>query len=207
MMQSGISLVAGLGNPGDRYVKTRHNVGFWFLNRLQQQFEFQIAPERKFKAQVGHFTSDSRPIRAMAPTTYMNLSGQAVASVAAFYRIMPQQILIVHDELDLPTGAIRLKQGGGHGGHNGLRNIIPSLGSADFHRLRIGIGHPGSKSDVIHYVLSQPSQHDRRLIDEAISETMALMTTILQGQFQKAMNRLHTPKNNLSAIEEKTNGI
>ena len=194
MSENGISLVVGLGNPGNQYTETRHNVGFWFLERLQTQLGFQMREEKKFKAYTGNFILDGQQVRVAAPTTFMNLSGQAVAPIASFYRIPVDQILIVHDELDLDPGVIRLKVGGGHGGHNGLRNIIPALGDNKFSRIRIGIGHPGHKDKVASYVLNKPQGEERLLVENALDETLQFMPEIIGGKMQKAMGRLHTKK-------------
>ncbi|NKB62100.1 MAG: aminoacyl-tRNA hydrolase [Gammaproteobacteria bacterium] len=193
MTQPGISLIAGLGNPGNQYAETRHNVGFWFLERLQTEFHFQMTSEKKFKAAVGSFSFNGNQVRVVAPQTFMNLSGQSVAPLAAFYRITPSEILVIHDELDLEPGAVRLKSGGGHGGHNGLRDIIPKVGGADFLRLRIGIGHPGSARDVSGYVLGRPTRQDQTLIEDGMERAIHLMPGILSGEYQKVMNDLHTP--------------
>ena len=195
MAQSEISLIAGLGNPGSQYTQTRHNVGFWFLDQLQKNYHFELKAHKKFFGLVGQFTFESRSIQVLAPTTFMNLSGQSVAALASFYRIAPDQILIIHDELDLQPGTIRLKRGGGHGGHNGLRDIIPKIGSADFSRLRIGIGHPGHAKAVSGYVLGTPSTDDRIEIDRKIEHAVSLMPGILKGQTQPVMNELHSQSN------------
>ncbi|NKB77919.1 MAG: aminoacyl-tRNA hydrolase [Gammaproteobacteria bacterium] len=192
MTQSGISLIAGLGNPGNQYAETRHNVGFWFLERMQTEFRFQMSLEKKFKAAIGSFSFENKQIRVVSPHTFMNLSGQSVAPLAAFYRIEPAQILVVHDELDLQPGVVRLKSGGGHGGHNGLRDIIPKVGSAEFLRLRIGIGHPGTGRDVSGYVLGKPNRSDQALIEDSIDRIIRLMPEVLSGKYQKAMNELHS---------------
>ena len=192
MAQSEISLIAGLGNPGSQYTQTRHNVGFWFLDQLQKSYHFELKAHKKFFGLVGQFTFEGRGIQVLAPTTFMNLSGQSVAALASFYRITPEQILVIHDELDLQPGTIRLKRGGGHGGHNGLRDIIPKLGSADFSRLRIGIGHPGHAKAVSGYVLGAPSIDDRIEIDRKIEQAVSLMPDILRGRAQSVMNKLHS---------------
>lgn len=195
MAQSEISLIAGLGNPGSQYIQTRHNVGFWFLDQLQQNYHFELKAHKKFFGLVGQFIFEGRGIQVLAPTTFMNLSGQSVAALASFYRITPEQILVIHDELDLQPGTIRLKRGGGHGGHNGLRDIIPKLGSADFSRLRIGIGHPGHAKAVSGYVLGAPSIDDRIEIDRKIEQAVSLMPDILRGRTQSVMNKLHSQSN------------
>lgn len=190
----GIALIAGLGNPGRRYAATRHNAGFQFLERLQAAGGLTLASEKRFNAELGGITRNGRAVRVMAPATFMNLSGRAVAPLAAFYRIPPPRILVVHDELDLAPGSARLKRGGGHGGHNGLRDIIERLGSGDFMRLRIGIGHPGpgAKCAVSSYVLGQPDAGDRALIDRAIGDALEVLDEVIAGNVDAAMRRLHT---------------
>ncbi len=191
MAESGIALIVGLGNPGNRYAANRHNAGFHFLERLQFLRGFQLANEKRFKAEVGGVVINSSTVRVMAPDTLMNLSGRAVAPMAAFYRIAPEQILVVHDELDLAPGCARLKMSGGHGGHNGLRDIIAALGSRDFLRLRIGIGHPGPNRDVSAYVLSRPNTHDKMLIEQAIERALEVLDEVVAGNIDAAMSRLH----------------
>jgi len=193
MIQSEIALIVGLGNPGNQYSGTRHNVGFSFLDRMQSKFKFRLA-EKKFKAEVGYFKLAQKQIMVAAPLTFMNLSGQSVAPLASCYRIKSEQILIVHDELYIPAGSVQLQSGGGHGGHNGLRNIIPELGSYDFFRLRIGIGHPGPQKNISSYVLGKPTYTDRLLIEDAINETIDRLPSLLCGEFQPVINRLHTEK-------------
>ena len=189
--EPGIDLVVGLGNPGERYAATRHNAGFRFLERLQSSLGFPLVGEKRFKAEVGSFSRNGRTVRVMAPHTLMNLSGQALAPLAAFYRIAPPRILVVHDELDLPAGAVRLKVAGGHGGHNGLRDIIARLGSRDFVRLRIGIGHPGGQRDVSAYVLQKPNLQDAMRIENAIHRALEVFDDVLAGHYHAAMTRLH----------------
>ncbi|ABS77937.1 aminoacyl-tRNA hydrolase [Coxiella burnetii] len=187
-MSGGVKLIAGLGNPGDQYARTRHNVGAWFLETLAQQRNQSLAKENKFHG----FVAKCNDYWLLKPTTFMNESGQAVAALARFYKIKPSEILIAHDELDFPAGDIRLKEGGGHGGHNGLRNIIQHLGSSDFYRLRIGINHPGHKDRVTPYVLSPPSENDRIAILAAIEKGLRLIPELVQGDFQKVMRELHS---------------
>lgn len=191
MAQAGIALIAGLGNPGNQYLETRHNVGFWLLERLQHNYSITFATEKKFKAKTARFECNGKSIRIIAPDTFMNLSGQSIAPMASFYRIVPSQILVIHDELDLPPGSARLKIGGGHGGHNGLRDIVGKLGGTDFLRLRIGIGHPGVDRDVSGYVLSKPPSSERVLIKEAIDRMIGVLPDVVCGDYQKAMNQLH----------------
>ena len=191
MSPSAIALIVGLGNPGDRYTATRHNAGFRFVAALDTAYGIPMAAEKRWKAIVGGGVIGGRSVRIMLPQTMMNLSGQAVAPLAAFYRISPAQILVVHDELDLPPGCIRLKRSGGHGGHNGLRDLISRLGGGDFPRLRIGIGHPGGEREVSGYVLGKPPASDAAQIDDAIDRGVAVIDDIVAGEFDAAMNRLH----------------
>jgi len=191
-LSSKIELIAGLGNPGSKYESTRHNVGFWFLDELARANSCALHQESKFQGEVGKFTQGGHTIWLIKPMTYMNLSGQAVSALANYYKIAVENILVVHDELDLPPGTVRLKQGGGHGGHNGLRDMIGNFNSNNFMRLRIGIGHPGSSKDVTNYVLGSPSSADSKLIKDVIDEAMAVLPLIIQGEFQKAMHQLHT---------------
>lgn len=189
---NGIALIVGLGNPGNQYAATRHNAGFRFVNLLQASLDFRLVSEKRFKAEVGSVTLNGCMVRVITPTTMMNLSGQAVAAVASFYRIQPEQILIIHDELDLAAGVARLKLSGGHGGHNGLRDIITSLGSSDFARLRIGIGHPGAQRDVVGYVLCKPDAHGKACIEQAMAHALEVMDDIIAGNIPAAMRKLHS---------------
>lgn len=190
-MIDGIKLIVGLGNPGPEYANTRHNVGAWFIDRLTQQKNYKLSLEKKFFARIHKLNLDKHSYWLMHPTTYMNESGRAVAAITNFYKIAPPEILVAHDELDFPPGEIRLKQGGGHGGHNGLRDIIETIDSAEFYRLRIGIGHPGHKDRVTPYVLSQPSNDDKTQILQAIDAGLLVMDDLINGDFQKAMRKLH----------------
>lgn len=190
----GISLIVGLGNPGDKYRASRHNAGFWFLEHLLQRHSGELRPESRFKGAAGSAMIGGRTVRLLAPQTFMNLSGEAVAPFANYFRIPPQQILVVHDELDLPPGAVRLKLGGGHGGHNGLRDIVARLGSSDFARLRIGIGRPPESREVVSFVLRSPPESERRLIEAAVDRALDELLEIVAGGFQAAMNSLHGPE-------------
>lgn len=187
----GLDLIVGLGNPGGKYDKTRHNAGFWFITRLAQRYHLRFRTERKFQGETASFLYAGREIRLLKPMTYMNKSGLAVAAVMQYYKIPVTRILIAHDELDLPAGIVRLKSGGGHGGHNGLRDIS-ALGSSDFWRLRIGIGHPGHKDQVLNYVLNEPSQADRQSIEAALMSVEEVTGFILEGEMEKAMHVLHS---------------
>jgi PTH1 family peptidyl-tRNA hydrolase len=189
-----IQLVAGLGNPGAKYEQTRHNAGFWFVDELARRCSTQFRSESKYKSDVARCTVDGKDCRLQKPMDFMNRSGQSVAALAGFYRIPRNAILVVHDDLDLPVGTIKLKKGGGHGGHNGLRDLVSHLGGNDFLRLRIGIGHPGHRDDVVDYVLKNASREDRGLIDQAIDDAISVMPQIIAGDIEAAMKALHTAK-------------
>lgn len=189
-----VRLIVGLGNPGTQYERTRHNAGFWLVDRLCDDFHASFALDRSFFGHVARLTLHGRQIHLIKPNTYMNRSGQAVGAVARFYRIAPEEILVVHDELDLPPGQARLKQGGGHAGHNGLRDIQSALGSPAFWRLRIGIGHPrqaGLAQPVADYVLHPPRAEELGLIQDAIERARAIVPTVLEGRFDQAIRQLH----------------
>jgi PTH1 family peptidyl-tRNA hydrolase len=194
-LSADILLIVGLGNPGSEYRGTRHNAGADFVEALARDAGCTLQTDSKFFGLTGRASVAGHDLRLLIPTTYMNRSGQSVAALARFYKISPEQILIAHDELDIPAGSARFKKGGGHGGHNGLRDIVPALGnSSGFHRLRIGIGHPGHASRVSGYVLSAPSTEDRQKIDASISEALAALPLLLDGDDTKAMTRLHSFK-------------
>lgn len=187
-----VLLVVGLANPGREYEGTRHNAGAWFVDELARKHGVFLTPDRKSHGLTGHFDLDGRTVRLLVPTTFMNLSGQATAAVAGFFKIPPEQMLVAHDDLDLPPGTIRLKQGGGHGGHNGLRDIISKHGNnRNFLRLRVGIGHPGDSNLVTPHVLNKPSGADRQKIDSAIDEAVRLSDRILEGDLHRAMTELN----------------
>ena len=185
-----IQIIAGLGNPGNEYEKTRHNAGFWFIDQLISQYNLTLKSEAKFLGDVAKLNTPSGNVWLLKPTTFMNRSGQSIARLAQFYKIKPEQILVVHDELDLPPGTVKLKQGGGHGGHNGLRDSIAQLGK-NFYRLRLGIGHPGNKEQVVGFVLGKTPQSEKILIESSIDKSVDSIELILQGDMQKAMNQLH----------------
>lgn len=182
---SAIKLIVGLANPGERYALTRHNAGEWFVNLFIPSSAWKT--ENSLHARVA-----KKEVLFAIPTTYMNLSGQAVQALCHYYKIKPEEILVAHDEIDLPTGTIRLKQDGGHGGHNGLRDIIKHLGTQQFWRLRIGVGRPAQSSQVEHYVLNAPSKEERNLIDQTLTRAEPIIPLLLQGQHQQAMQLLHT---------------
>lgn len=187
-----IQLIAGLGNPGAKYEQTRHNAGFWFVDEVVRQCNVQFKPENKYKSEVARCSIAGSDCRLQKPMDFMNCSGQPVAAYAGFYRIPRSAILVVHDDIDLPPGTVKLKLDGGHGGHNGLRDLIPHLGGKDFLRLRIGIGHPGHKDDVVGYVLKPPGRDDRILIDRAIDDVIRVLPDIIAGKTEAAMQALHT---------------
>jgi PTH1 family peptidyl-tRNA hydrolase len=187
-----IQLVAGLGNPGSKYEQTRHNAGFWFADAVAKRFGAHFAAENRFKSDVARCSIMGRDCRLQKPMEFMNCSGRPVRALADFYRIPRNAILVVHDELDLPPGTIRLKKGGGHGGHNGLRDLIPHLGGNDFLRLRVGIGHPGHKDAVTGYVLKSAPADELRLIEDAIDAAVEVLPRIVAGEIEAAMKELHT---------------
>ncbi len=187
-----IKLIVGLGNPGSKYADTRHNAGEWLIERITRRFNLTLKDENKFFGKTAIATISGQDVRLLIPTTFMNLSGKSVGALASFYRILPEEILVIHDELDLPPGSVKLKLGGGHGGHNGLKDIIAQLAnSKNFYRLRVGIGHPGDKNLVASYVLSKPSPQDQTLIDKALDEAESCIEILIKDGIDKAMNRLN----------------
>lgn len=193
-MSSGIALIVGLGNPGAEYEQTRHNAGAWFVQALANQADAALRSAIKFHGLHCIAKLHNQECHLLIPTTYMNLSGQSVKAVAAYYKIAPENILVAHDEIDLPVGDIRLKFDGGHGGHNGLRDIISHLSSNKFYRLRIGVGHPGESKLVHDYVLHPPKKSEQTLIDNAIQDAERVTPLMLKGELQKAMQELHTKR-------------
>ena len=192
---STIKLIVGLANPGNEYASTRHNAGAWFIEQLAQRYNQSLKNETKFFGYTARINVNNQDIRLLIPTTYMNLSGKAVQAMATFYQIKPEEILVAHDELDLNPGNAKFKLGGGHGGHNGLKDIINKLGNnPNFYRLRIGIGHPGDKSKVVGFVLNKPSKPEQNLIDHAIDESVRCTEVLVNQGIEAAMNRLHAFK-------------
>lgn len=190
-----VQLIVGLGNPGPEYDQTRHNAGALFVERLADRERVNLALDKKYFGLVGKFSHQGRDVRLLIPTTYMNRSGQAVAALANFFRIAPDAILVAHDELDMPPGVAKLKQGGGHGGHNGLRDIIAQLGNQNnFHRLRLGIGHPGHSSMVSNFVLGRAPRSEQELLDASIDFALGVLPEILAGDWTVAMRKLHSQK-------------
>lgn len=194
-MSQSIKLIVGLGNPGAEYENTRHNAGFWFIYQVSRQENIPLSPDKKFFGLVGKGQINGQTCWLLTPTTFMNKSGQAVAALANFYKIKPNEILVVHDELDMPPGVAKFKTGGGHGGQNGLRDIIAQLGNQNgFHRLRVGIGHPGDKSRVTGHVLGKASLSEQKQIDSVIDEAVRVLPMAISGELPKAMNQLHSFK-------------
>ena len=191
-MSARVQLIVGLGNPGREYQDTRHNAGFWFVDELARQQGASFKPEKKFHGELARCQLAGAECLLLKPQTFMNLSGQAVQALAVFYKIPLESILIVHDELDLEAGVVRLKEGGGHGGHNGLRDIINKMGGNTFLRLRIGIGHPGDKSRVTGHVLNKVTADDRIDIERAIDSAIRELPLIVTGELPRAMNTLHS---------------
>lgn len=186
-----IKAIVGLGNPGEKYDRTRHNAGFWLIDELIRRHAGSLSADRKFHGLVGAINLGSYTLRLLKPSTFMNESGRAINALSDYYGLAPEQVLVVHDELDLPPGTVRLKKGGGHGGHNGLRDSIRHIG-ADFARARVGIGHPGHKSQVLGYVLKRPSGADQQLIDDAISRLATEIESMTAHGWDQAVKQLHT---------------
>lgn len=190
-----VQLFVGLGNPGPEYASTRHNAGQWFIDALAKHYGVSLLSERKLKSQVASMRIQDSTCRLCIPNDYMNCCGATIQKVAAFYQIPAQAICVIHDELDLPTGIARIKYGGGHGGHNGLRDILQHLSTPDFYRLRIGIGHPGQKHLVSHFVLKPPSKTEAMQIQSAIDSALPIVDDLACGDINKAMRVLHQPTN------------
>lgn len=186
-----LRLLVGLGNPGNRYASTRHNAGYWFADAVASRFAATFRGNSRFFGELAELSVGGHSLRVLKPTTYMNESGRSVAAVVQFFRFPVEDVLIAHDEIDLPAGAVRLKRGGGHGGHNGLRDVIPALGSSDFARLRIGVGHPGHKDLVTGYVLNRPGGEEHALIEGALADALEAFELIVSGDFSRAMTQLH----------------
>jgi PTH1 family peptidyl-tRNA hydrolase len=188
-----IRLLVGLGNPGPEYEGTRHNAGFWWVDAAAARLGARLSAERAYQGLVARVNRPDGPLWLLEPQTYMNLSGKSVAALARFFKIEPAEILVVHDELDLPPGQLKLKHGGGHAGHNGLRDIHAQLGSADYWRLRLGIGHPGVKAEVADHVLRKPPAAEREAIMGAIERSLQELDALLAGDMARATRTLHTP--------------
>lgn len=192
MSETPIRLIVGLGNPGPDYAATRHNAGFWWVDALARRAGVTLRAEGKFQGLAGRARLGGQEVWLLEPQTYMNLSGQSVLALAQFYKILPNEILVVHDELDLPPGVAKLKQGGGHGGHNGLRDIAARLSTPEFWRLRVGIGHPGQKNEVASFVLKPPLKEEAQLIEDSLWKAEGLIDDIVNGRWASAMKALHT---------------
>jgi PTH1 family peptidyl-tRNA hydrolase len=189
-----IKLFVGLGNPGSEYEATRHNAGFWWVDALARELKLSLAMDKGYHGLVARGNVDGRTVWLLEPQTFMNLSGRSVAALARFYKIAPQEILIIHDELDIVPGEAKLKFGGGHAGHNGLRDIHAQLGTGDYWRLRIGIGHPGVKSEVVNWVLKKPAPEQREAIEACIARTLKAAPAFIAGEMDKATLLVHTSK-------------
>lgn len=187
-----LRLIVGLGNPGAEHLRTRHNAGFWFVDALAQRESARFGVETKLHAETAKIVIGGEPVWLLKPTTYMNRSGLAVNAALRYWKIEPEQMLVAHDELDLPPGVARLKFDGGHGGQNGLRDLFAHVGHGRFHRLRLGIGHPGHKDRVTSWVLGRPSIADENLIIDSIADALDVLPLALAGDFNEAMKRLHT---------------
>jgi len=187
-----IRLIVGLGNPGREYETTRHNAGFWWVDALAREENLGFKNEARFHGQAARGQLHGHEVWLLKPQTFMNLSGRAVAAMAQFYKITPAEILVVHDELDLQPGIARLKTGGGHGGHNGLKDIVAQLGTKDFWRLRLGIGHPGDRAEVSNYVLNAPRREERELIETAMQQAQHIAHLVIDGKIEAAMLKLHS---------------
>ncbi|MCX7557286.1 aminoacyl-tRNA hydrolase [Xanthomonadaceae bacterium JHOS43] len=191
---SGLRLIVGLGNPGDEYARTRHNAGFWFADSLARRGAARPGAEAKLHGMACRLDINGQQVWLLKPSTFMNRSGQSVVAALRYFKIEPEQMLVAHDELDLPAGTARLKFDGGHGGQNGLRDIVAHLGHGRFHRVRIGIGHPGSKDKVTPWVLGPPGKDDEAAIARAIDDALDVLPQMVAGDFNDAMKRLHTGK-------------
>ncbi len=189
-----IKLFVGLGNPGPEYEATRHNAGFWWIDALAAELKLSLAPEKSCHALVARTTIQGQPLWLMKPQTFMNLSGKSVSALARFFKIEPEEILVVHDELDLAPGQVKLKLGGSHAGHNGLRDIHAQLASADYWRLRLGIGHPGVRAEVINWVLKKPAPEQRIAIEDSIARSLKAVPQLVAGEMEKATLIVHTSK-------------
>ncbi|MBF0804723.1 MULTISPECIES: aminoacyl-tRNA hydrolase [Neisseria] len=187
-----IKLIAGLGNPGAEYAQTRHNAGFWFIDELARAWKTTLKEEKKFFGETAKAAAPGGDVWLLKPKTFMNRSGRAVAALASFYKIKPEEILVVHDELDIPSGRTRFKLGGGNGGHNGLKDIQAALGTPDFYRLRLGIGHPGDRNLVLGYVLNKPDAQSRQAIEEAVAKSLQGLPLVLSGAWEEAVRFFHS---------------
>jgi peptidyl-tRNA hydrolase, PTH1 family len=186
-----IRLLVGLGNPGPEYKDTRHNAGFWFIDAVAREWRVNLAPERSYFGLMARANLREGPVWLLEPMTFMNLSGKSVAALANFFKIAPAEILVAHDELDLLPGQIKMKLGGSPAGHNGLKDIQSQLGSADFWRMRLGIGHPGVRAEVVDYVLRKPIADDREAIDKCIAQGVSALDLMVEGDMERALMKVH----------------
>ncbi len=191
---NGIRLIVGLGNPGSEYAKTRHNAGFWFLDALAAHLGVRLGSDSKLHSENGKVLLAGQSVWLLKPGTFMNRSGLAVTAAQRYFKIAPEETLVAHDDLDLPAGTVRLKFDGGHGGQNGLRDIIAQLGHGQFHRLRLGIGHPGHKDQVTPWVLGRPGKEDEERIRAGVDRAVGEVPGLVSGDFERAMRELHTSK-------------
>lgn len=189
-----IKLLVGLGNPGIEYEDTRHNAGFWWIDAVARELKLSLVPERNYQGLAARTIVNGHNLWLLEPQTFMNLSGKSVSALARFFKIQPEEILVAHDELDLLPGEAKLKRGGSHAGHNGLRDIHAQLGTADYWRLRIGVGHPGDKAEVVSWVLKKPMLEHKKAIDESIHRSVNALPLLLKGEMEKAMALIHTSK-------------
>ena len=196
MMKNYLQIIAGLGNPGPDYAKTRHNVGVWLIDTLLSQYNLTLRFEKKIFGFITELEINNHKIKLFKPNTYMNLSGTAINAVLNYYKIPSTGLLVAHDDLDLDVGTIKLKYDGGHGGHNGLKNIIQAIGTNTFYRCRIGIGHPGNKNEVTNYVTKRPNKTDNLKITESIENLCGFISELTTGGFDKVMKEIHSGNNN-----------
>lgn len=189
-----IKLFVGLGNPGPEYEHTRHNAGFWWVDAIARELKVTLLPDKSYHGLVARTSVHGQTVWLLEPQTFMNLSGRSVAALARFFKIQPQEILVAHDELDITPGQVKLKLGGSHAGHNGLRDVHAQLGCGDYWRLRLGIGHPGVKSEVVNWVLKKPSPDQRAAIDECIARSIRALPALIAGEMEKATLLVHTSK-------------
>ena len=187
-----IKLIVGLGNPGKEHLAHRHNAGFWFIDWLAKTLESEFSSQSKFFGETAETLVGTRKVRLLKPQTFMNCSGKSIQALAVYFGINANEVLVIHDELDLGPGNIKIKFGGGHGGHNGLRDTIKSLDTQDFYRLRVGIGHPGTKNEVVNFVLSPPTKKELVLVEGCIDEAIGVIELLVEGEMEAAMKNLHT---------------
>ena len=187
-----IKLIVGLGNPGKEYQEHRHNAGFWLVESLANLLDSKFSSQSKFLGETSTINFGSKKVYLLKPQTFMNNSGGSIKSFLSYYNIKPEETLVIHDELDLPVGSVKLKLGGGHGGHNGLRDTIKALDTNNFYRLRMGIGHPGTKNDVVDLVLSSPGSSELKLIEQGMTDASSIIEMLVNGNFEEAMKVLHS---------------